>query len=90
MLRPVLLKDFQKQYQKLPQPSRQKFQKQLKFLIKDYHHSSLHSRKMAGLNRFEARIDRRYRFTFTIVEKEIWLLSIGPPRSRIRKKMMVE
>ena len=78
MLRPVLLKDFKKQYQKLPSISRQKFQKQLKFLLKDYRHPSLHSRKMAGLSRFEARIDRRYRFTFTIVKKEIWLLSIGP------------
>lgn len=78
MLRPVLSKDFKKQYQKVSKISRQKFQKQLNFLLKNYHHPSLRSRKMVGLNRFEARIDRQYRFTFTIVGKEIWLLSIGP------------
>lgn len=41
---------------------------------------------MAGLNRFEARIDRRYRFTFTIVGKEVWLLSIGSHDKGLGKK----
>lgn len=77
MWRPVLLPKFKKDYQKLPLSSRQKFQKQLKLLLQDFRHPSLRSRKMSGVGRFEARIDRRGRFTYLVVGEEIWLLSIG-------------
>lgn len=86
MLRPVLTRDFKNQYQKLPKTTRQKFQKQLKFLLKDFHHPSLRSRKMAGLDRFEARIDKGNRFTYMIVGQEVWLLTIGPHDKGLGKR----
>ena len=86
MLQPVLTKDFKKQYRKLPKSTRQKFQKQLRFLLKDFRHPSLRSRKMEGLERFEARIDRRYRFTYMVVGEEVWLLSIGLHDKGLGKK----
>lgn len=78
--------NFKEQFKKLSPQLQKKFLKQLKFLIKDFRYPSLRSRKMAGLDRFEARIDRHHRFTYIIVGEEVWLLSIGPHDKGLGKK----
>lgn len=67
-----------KQYKKLPINIQEKFAKQLKLLAKNYRHPSLKTRKMGGLEIFEARIDLHYRFTFQLEAKNIYILTIGP------------
>lgn len=77
---------FKKQHQRLPVPQQKKFAKQLAYLTADLRHPSLRSRKMAGADKFEARIDRHYRFTYIINDSEIWLLTIGPHDEGLGKK----
>lgn len=60
--------------------------KQLLLLIKDFQHPSLHLKKMSGENRYEARIDYHYRFTFIVEEQTIIILSVGPHDEGLGKK----
>lgn len=76
----------EKQFKKLPQTLKNKARKQFHFLLDNYHHPSLHTRKMSGVPYFEARIDRQNRFTFTATEKDILILSIGPHDEGLGKK----
>lgn len=76
----------QKQYAKLPRAFKEKAKKQFHFLLDNYHHPSLHARKMSGLACFEARIDKHNRFTFEIIENVIYILSIGPHDEGLGKK----
>jgi len=41
---------------------------------------------MAGINRFEARIDLHYRFTFEIKDNDVILRTIGPHDEGLGKK----
>lgn len=77
---------FKRQYQKLSNIHRKKFAKQLSYLTENPKHPSLRSRKMAGAEKFEARIDRHYRFTYIFTDNEIWLLTIGPHDEGLGKK----
>lgn len=61
LLTPKLSSKFKKQYKKLPKNIQLKFTKQLQLLIKDYRYPSLQTKKIANINRFEARIDLHYR-----------------------------
>lgn len=82
----VFTPKFKKQYQKLPINIQKKFTKQLKFLEENYRHPSLQTKKMGGVEHFEARINLQYRFTFGIAEKEIILKTIGPHDAGLGKK----
>jgi len=84
-LTPAFSSKFKKQYKKLPKSIQLKFTKQLQLLIKDYRYPSLRTRKMAGIDRFEARIDIHYRFTFEIKETDIILRTIGPHNEGLGK-----
>ncbi|MBI3559008.1 cytotoxin [Candidatus Gottesmanbacteria bacterium] len=86
MLKPTFSDLFKKQYQKLPAQLRKKFDKQLKFLITDFRHPSLRTRKMGGEDKFEARLDHHNRFTYKIVDEEVFLLTIGPHDMGLGKK----
>lgn len=77
LLKAVFTLEFKKQYKKLPFTARRKFTKQLGFLLADHRHPSLRTSKMVGLNRFEARVDIHYRFTFELREASIILRTIG-------------
>lgn len=66
-----------KQFKKLPLVIHKKFVKQLTFLVSNHEHPSLRSRKMAGENKFEARVDRHYRFTYLITADEVFIFSVG-------------
>jgi mRNA-degrading endonuclease RelE of RelBE toxin-antitoxin system len=61
-------KKAQKQFKKLPASLKEKARKQFHFLLDNTSHPSLHVKKMGGLERFEGRVDRQYRFTFMIIE----------------------
>ena len=76
----------EKQLSKLPQRIKKKTHRQFSFLISNYRHPSLFSRKMSGQNLFEARIDIHYRFTFQIAEDIIYILTIGPHDEGLGKK----
>lgn len=77
-LKPVFAPRFKKQYKKLPLNIRNKFTKQMRLLLENYRHPSLRTRKMGGVDRFEARIDAHYRFTFEINQDGIIFRTIGP------------
>jgi len=86
LLRPVFSTSFKKHYHKLPIAAQKKFTKQLKFLLENYRHPSLATRKMGGSDIFEARVDLHYRFTFQIDGNEIILRTIGPHDEGLGKK----
>lgn len=77
---------FKRQYKRLPTNTQKKFTKQLKNLVKNYRYPSLRTRKMVGVDWFEARIDIHYRFTFKIEKDSIILMTIGPHDEGLGKK----
>ena len=82
----VFTPKFKKQYQKLPLNIQNKFTKQLKLLTENYRHPSLQTKKMGGIDHFEARIDLHYRFTFEIKQDNITFITIGPHDVGLGKK----
>lgn len=78
--------EFKKKYKKLPISVQKKFAKQLKLLIGNYRHPSLRTRKMVGIDRFEARIDLHYRFTFELTSDTVTLRTVGPHDEGLGKK----
>lgn len=75
-----------KQAKKLDKKTQDKFKKQILQLINDPKHPSLHMKKMAGINCCEARIDRKYRFAFDIINDQIIILSVGMHDTGLGKK----
>ena len=59
--------DFNRQYEKLPQKIRAKFDKQVLYLDSNFRHPSLQAKKYGGSEDvFQARVDQFYRFYFKI------------------------
>jgi len=85
-LTPIFRSKFKKQYKRLPKSIQRKFTKQLQFLLKNYHYPSLRTKKMVGINRFEARVDLHYRFTFEIEKNTLVFRTIGPHDEGLGKK----
>ncbi len=54
--------------------------------MSNFHHPSLKTRKMSGLEKYEARIDYHNRFTYTIENEFIVIQSIGPHDEGLGKK----
>ena len=73
-----LTKQAESSYRKLPLQIKKKVDKQLALLLSNYRHPSLRARKMGGTGHYEARVDRRYRFTFVVDDEEIFVLTVGP------------
>ena len=69
---------FKKQYDKLPRNIQIKTQRILNYLKEDLRYPSIHAKKKQGEDMWEGRVDRFYRFTFTITEDTITLRTIGP------------
>jgi mRNA-degrading endonuclease RelE of RelBE toxin-antitoxin system len=70
---------FRKQYQKLPEGRKTKFDKQLAFLLSNLRHPSLRAKKYDGANDiWQVRVDDDYRFYFQIDGETYILLSIIP------------
>lgn len=86
MLAPHYSEGFKKQFKKLPLKLQNKFLKQLKYLLQNPYHPSLHTKKQSGTDKFEARVDYHYRFTYRLENEEIWILTIGPHDEGLGKK----
>lgn len=79
MFQSYFSKKFSKQYSKLSLSIRNKFDKQINYLLQDLRHPSVRAKKKQGeTDVWEGRVDRFYRFTFTISEDVITLRAIGP------------
>lgn len=76
----------EKDYKKLPFNIQKKADKQFIFLLTNYKHPSLRTRKMEGANVYEARIDIHYRFTFQVEKENIYILIVGPHDAGLGKK----
>lgn len=77
----------EKAYLKLSPAIREKANKKFLLLDQDIHHPQLFTKKMQGfIERWEARIDYHYRFTFTVEEDTIQILSIGMHDEGLGKK----
>lgn len=66
------------QLNNLPIQIQKKAHRQFTFLLENYRHPSLRTRKMGGSNTYEARIDIHYRFSFQVEGENIYILIIGP------------
>lgn len=77
---------FTKLYQKLPQNIRRKVDKQITILAQDFFYPSLNTKRVAGGDVWEARVDRHFRFTFSKTENIITLLTVGPHDEGLGKR----
>ena len=74
---PVFTKKFKKQFKKFPLSLQKRFDIKLSLLLANPRHPSLRAKKMGGAEIFEARLTKHYRFTYQLMEGEVWLLTIG-------------
>lgn len=86
LLNPVFTEKFKKQFKKLPQALRKRFNSKLPILLTNPHHPGFYSRKMSGVDHFEGRLTKHYRFTYAVVEDEILFLSVGTHDEGLGKK----
>ncbi len=71
-------KRFKKSYEGLPATVRNKVDKQVELLSKNFRHPSLHTKKITGAyGIWEARMDISYRLTFEIIDDTIFLRVVG-------------
>lgn len=75
-----------KQTTKLPENIKKKFHKQLSPLIINFSYPSLHIKKIRGTDRWEARIDYHYRFSFQLEEDIITITAVGIHDEGLGKK----
>lgn len=86
-MRVILSDPVKRRIPKLPVNIQRKLEKQLAFLIEDVRHPSLHARKMSGgVNKYEARMDYHYRFTYEMSDDTIIILAVGPHDTGLGKK----
>lgn len=82
-----LSKSAEKSYKKLPSSIKKKADRQLKRLMVDLKYPSLRVRKMRGLtDKFEARINKNYRFAFSKKKDIIYIHTLGPHNKGLGKK----
>jgi mRNA-degrading endonuclease RelE of RelBE toxin-antitoxin system len=68
-----------KDYARMPPPVRKAFAKQLRFLLENRNHPSLHARKYSeALDVWQGRVTRDWRFYFRIEGDEYVILSVIP------------
>ena len=73
-MRHITTDDFDDLFDVLPVPIQNKYKKQLEYLLTNFRHPSLQSKKYGGTNNvFQARVDKSYRFYFK-VEKDYYLI----------------
>jgi len=77
---------FKKSVLELDQRTRDKLKKQLRYLLSDLRHPSLHVKKIKGTQSiFEARVNNSYRLTFEFGEgHEIILRVVGKHNSALK------
>jgi mRNA-degrading endonuclease RelE of RelBE toxin-antitoxin system len=76
-MRVRLTQSAQKQFRNLPREIQKKTRKQFGYLVEDIRHPSLHAKKyQEGLNLWQGRIDKNWRFYFHIIEPHYIVISI--------------
>lgn len=76
---------FNERFKCLPKKIKKKCKKQLKLLLYNYRYPSLRTKKIEGTkNIFEARVDKRYRFTFQ-VNHEYYILRVVGDHDEVLK-----
>jgi len=68
---------FQKERLSLPKHVSFELDKALKFFVSDPRHPSLRAKKLPDTNYWYARIDRAYRFTYSIEGETVTLRRVG-------------
>lgn len=87
MFKPFYSEKFIKAYGRLPLSIQRKVDKQIKFLLQDLRHPSIRAKKLEGFqNVWEGRVDRSYRFVFTIQDETITFIGVGPHDEGLGKK----
>lgn len=86
MLKSLYSKKFLRSYQKFPKNIQKKVDKQIRFLLVDMFYPSLRTKRMGGANRWEARVDRSYRFTFDKENDTLILRTVGLHDEGLGKK----
>lgn len=67
-------KKFLEEYDNFPREIQKKFQKQLRFLVSDIRHPSLHAKKYdESSDKWQARVDKNVRFYF-LIQKDTYIL----------------
>lgn len=70
----ILTKTAEKQLLKLSKKTQDLFDKKIDFLLKDFRHPSLNSKKYdEKINLWQARIDKLYRFYF-IIKNDVYII----------------
>jgi len=73
----ILTEPFQGRYRKLPTSIKARFEKQIKFLLKDLRHPSLRAKKFdESQDVWQARVNGQYRFYFQIRGDTYYILNI--------------
>ncbi len=74
----IRTESFKKDFKKLPAEMQKRAVKSLKLLFANYHHPSLHTKKMMNVRDiWEARVNYQYRLTFEKKDGDIILRRIG-------------
>lgn len=80
-------KQFIKRYQKLPKSIQKKVDKQILFLVSDFYHPSLNTKKLLSYEDWwEFRVDYNYRMIGKKIDEGIILHSVGPHDVGLGKK----
>ena len=83
----VFTDKFKQQFKRLPKHIQKKSNKQFLLLSQDFRHPSIRAKKVEGFSDvWEGRIDRFYRFVFTIEDEIINVIRIGPHDEALGKK----
>ena len=70
--------NFVKKYKKLPLPIKKQIEKQILFLVKDFFHPSLNTKKKSGFpDWWEFRVSKGYRMTGKKIGDELILHTVG-------------
>lgn len=77
---------FTKAYAKLPKNIQKQVDKQLTFLSRNLFHPSLKTKRMGGMNFWEARVSKSYRMPFEKAGDIIMLRTVGPHDEGLGKK----
>ena len=78
-MRALYTERFRKSYEESPPSVRKAFDKQIKFLLENIRHGSLQAKKYGGSeNVWQARVNRSWRFYFSIKNEIYYILSISP------------
>ena len=79
--------NFAKRYKKLPLSIQRKVDKQLNFLVKDFFHPSLYTKKKSGfVDWWEFRVSKGYRMAGKKVNDSLILHTVGPHDEGLGKK----